>query len=176
MNMLIREVDRHSVADFGRCGNSFAVSSKLVLRVENGAIRYSIVDVPPYTKQYQEEFDLEFYLQDPDRAIFCAYVDEELAGEIRLRKHWNGYVYIDSVAVDSNYRRQGVGSSLIERAVEWAKAKELPGIMLETQDINVPACMLYEKCGFVLGGFDLFLYWNSPDSRDEIALYWYLMF
>lgn len=28
------------------------------------------------------------------------------------------------------------------------------GVMLETQNVNVPACQLYARCGFVLGGFD----------------------
>ena len=51
-----------------------------------------------------------------------------------------------------------------------------PGVTLETQDNNVPACMLYEKCGFVLTGFDLYAYRNFPEARNEIALYWYLIF
>ena len=177
MNIIIREFDRYNVEDFGRCDSSFTVSSKLILNAENGTISYTIVDVPPYTKQYEaEEFDSKFYMDHPDRAIFFAYLDEELAGEIRLRKNWNGYAYIDSVVVDSKFRNQGVGRVLIKQAIEWAKAKGFPGLMLETQGNNVPACHFYERCGFELRGFDTHLYKASDPSTDEIALYWYLIF
>src|SRR6266540_4380083 len=159
MKIIIREIDQYNVEDFDRCDSSFTVSSKLILNAENGTISYTIVDVPPYTKQYRaEEFDSKFYLDHPDRAIFFAYLEEELAGEIRLRKNWNGYAYIDSIAVDSKFRNQGVGRALIKQAMEWAKTKDFPGVMLETQDNNVTACHFYENCGFELRGFDTHLY------------------
>ena len=177
MNLIIREIDPYNVEDFGRCDNSFTVNSKLILNVENGTIRYTSVDISPYTKQYEaEEFDSKFYMNHSDRAVFFAYLDEELSGEIRLRKYWNGYAYIDSIAVDSKFRNQGVGHALIKQAVEWAKIKGFPGLMLETQDNNVAACRLYESCGFELRGFDTHLYKAIHPSTDEIALYWYLMF
>ncbi len=177
MKIIIREIDQYNVEDFDRCDSSFTVSSKLILNAENGTISYTIVDVPPYTKQYRaEEFDSKFYLDHPDRAIFFAYLEEELAGEIRLRKNWNGYAYIDSIAVDSKFRNQGVGRALIKQAMEWAKTKDFPGVMLETQDNNVTACHFYENCGFELRGFDTHLYKGLNPDADEIALYWYLMF
>lgn len=69
-----------------------------------------------------------------------------------------------------------IGQALMERAVEWAKSKGFPGMMLETQSNNVAACRLYERCGFMLGGFDSYLYKALDPGTDEIALYWYLMF
>jgi len=62
------------------------------------------------------------------------------------------------------------------RAVAWAETKQLPGIMLETQNNNVAACRFYERCGFKLGGFDRYLYKGITQSTEEIALYWYLFF
>ena len=99
-----------------------------------------------------------------------------LAGQVRVLKWWNGYAYIGSIVVDNKYRRQGVGRVLIARVVDWAKSKGLPGVMLETQSNNVGACRLYESCGFVLGGFDEYLYKGLNPATDEIALYWYLIF
>lgn len=177
MNLIIREIDQYSVEDLGRCDNSFTVSSKLVLNAEEGRIGFTIVDVSPYIKQYgPEDFDAEFYMDHPDRAVFFAYLDEELAGEIRLRKYWNDYAYIDNIAVDPKFRRQGTGGALIEQAIEWAKEKGFPGIMLETQNINVAACKFYESCGFELRGFDTHLYKGLDPATDEVALYWYLLF
>ena len=74
------------------------------------------------------------------------------------------------------FRGKGVGMALMTHAIEWARMQEFPGMMLETQNNNVPACKLYEKCGFVLGGFDQYAYKNFPESKNEIALYWYLIF
>lgn len=177
MDILIFEADQHTIQQAKKEGSSFLVHSRLVLSAGDGRISYTIVDVPVYKKQYGTEvFDPNSYLDHPDKVILFACVDEELTGQIRLQKWWNGYAYIDDIAVDEKYRRQGVGRNLIQSAIAWAKAKGFPGIMLETQDNNIPACKLYETCGFVLGGFDSHAYRNFPDVRDEIALYWYLIF
>ncbi len=63
----------------------------------------------------------------------------------------------------------------MQEAIAWARSKQLPGIMLETQNINVAACRFYESCGFKLGGMDRFLYKGISKDLDEIALYWYLL-
>lgn len=52
----------------------------------------------------------------------------------------------------------------------------MPGIMLETQNNNVAACKFYEKCGFVIGGFDFLVYTGLDKTSDEVAIYWYLHF
>jgi streptothricin acetyltransferase len=69
------------------------------------------------------------------------------------------------------------------QAIGWARERGLPGVMLESQNIplagtfrNGAACRLYESCGFVLGGFDSYLYRGVMPGTREIALYWYLMF
>lgn len=177
MNITIREMDETTVQSVKQYGSSFEVTSKLVLHAENGKIHYTIIDVPPYRKQYGlERFDPETCVSNPNRIVFFAYVNDELAGQIRVSKNWNAYAYIHDIAVDEKYRGQGVGRALMERAIEWAKSQGFPGMMLETQDNNVAACRFYERCGFELCGFDTHLYKAMDPGTDEIALYWYLMF
>jgi ribosomal protein S18 acetylase RimI-like enzyme len=177
MNITICEMDESSIHSVKQYGSSFEVTSKLALHAEDGKISYTVVEVPPYTKQYAaEKFDPETYVARPDRVVFFAYVEDELVGQIRLLKYWNGYGYIDDIAVEPGFRGRGVGQALIERAIEWAKSNGLPGLMLETQDNNVVACRLYERCGFELCGFDTHLYKGLDMVSDEIALYWYLIF
>ena len=177
MDITIREIDNSTIQYAKKYGSSFEVRSKLVLSAENGKISYTIVDVPPYTKQYEaEEFDVRAYICNPDQIIFIAFAGSEPIGQIRLRKYWNAYAYIDDISVDAEYRCEGIGRALMVRAMEWARSREFPGIMLETQDNNVPACRLYERCGFKLRGFDTHLYKGVDPSTDEIALYWYLIF
>ena len=48
------------------------------------------------------------------------------------------------------------------------------GLKLETQNVNVPACLFYRNYGFTLGGYDRYLY-NALAEKDEIALFWYYM-
>ena len=177
MNITIREIDRDTLKDVNRCDAAFTVDSKLVLHAEDGVIRYSIVSVEPYRKQYVfEEKDYPSYISSPDRIVYFAYIDGHLSGQITVTKHWNAYAWIDDFAVDVEFRRHGVGRALMQKAVDWARSKRLPGIMLETQDINVPACRFYENFGFTLRGFDTYLYKGSNPDTDEIALYWYLIF
>ena len=99
-----------------------------------------------------------------------------MIGQIRLRRFWNGYAYIEDIFVEPDYRGEGIGRTLIEHAFAWAKEKGFPGLMLETQDNNVAACRLYARCGFELRGFDTHLYKAQDPSSDEMALYWYLIF
>ncbi len=176
MKITLYEMDNDTLHQVNQCDASFTIDSKLVLSAENGKISYTVINVPPYTKQYDtEETDYKTFLSNPEKTIFFAYADDELAGQIRVMKHWNAYAYIDDVAVDTKFRRQGVGHALIERAIEWAKEKGFPGLMLETQNNNVAACALYERCGFKLRGFDTHLYKGLNPNTDEIALYWYLI-
>jgi ribosomal protein S18 acetylase RimI-like enzyme len=177
MKITIEEFSAHNRHDLNRCDGAFTVDAKLLLHAENGVPSYTIVCVPPYTKQYpRNEIDLESYLAQLDKGIFFAYAGGQLAGQIILFKNWNGYAYIDDIAVDARFRRQGIGRALIQQAIAWAKARRLPGIMLETQNINVPACLFYQRCGFVLGGFDRYLYRGLDPDTEEIAMYWYIFF
>jgi ribosomal protein S18 acetylase RimI-like enzyme len=177
MNIIIRELDKDTVHQLKKEGNSFEVNSKLVLSAEKGRISYTIMDVAPYIKKYwDEEFDSRSYINNPDKIAFFACLDDEPIGQIRVKKHWNGYAYIEDIAVDPQCRRQGVGRVLMERAINWAKIKGFPGVMLETQDNNVAGCHLYASCGFKLYGFDTYSYKGLDSSTDEIALYWYLIF
>ncbi len=177
MKITIREIGPGDVPAVKKGGSSFEVRSKLILHAEAGKISYTTVDVPTYTKQYGvEEVDPASYVSNPDRIIFFAYMDNELAGQIRVLRHWNAYAYIDDIAVNEKHRGQGVGRALISRAIEWAKEKGFPGIMLETQNNNVVACRLYQSCGFELCGFDTHLYKALDPGTEEIALFWYLVF
>jgi len=69
-----------------------------------------------------------------------------------------------------------VGTALIGAAIDWAKARNMPGAMLETQNNNVAACRLYQGQGFVFAGFDANLYRGLDPASREVALFWYLVF
>ena len=47
------------------------------------------------------------------------------------------------------------------------------GLVAETQNTNVSACLLYERAEFLLGGYDSMLYAALPGISREVALFWY---
>lgn len=59
--------------------------------------------------------------------------------------------YINNVAVDEKYRRQGVADELIEAFVRFGQA-QLAFLTLEVRASNVPAISLYAKHGFEEAG------------------------
>jgi len=74
------------------------------------------------------------------------------------------------IRILQQFRRKGVGSALFRAAEDWARAMGSRELIVETQNINVPACRLYESQGCVLGEIDRSAY---PDFPDEIQLLWH---
>lgn len=173
MSLVIRAHDQQAVGDAYGFDDSFLVESELALFTEDGILRYEFVSVPPYRKRYREE-DLSAERIFSDKDVFLAFVDDSLVGRVVLSEGWNHYAWVEDIAVDARRRRAGVGRALMDRAIAWAVGRGLPGIRLETQNNNVPACRFYESYGFHLGGFDRDLYRGLDEATTEIALYWYL--
>jgi ribosomal protein S18 acetylase RimI-like enzyme len=177
MEILIEVVNKTNFQDVGNYDGEFVIESELILRAENNQIWYSVVDRPSAKKRYDtKDIDYATYINHPEKAVFLAYADGKAAGQIILQKHWNNFAYIYDIVVDENFRRLGIGRALIAEARRWAEENGLPGIMLETQTNNVPACHFYESCGFKLGGFDKYLYSGQDTNTDEVAMFWYLHF
>ena len=171
------ELNPKNIKDINKCNDEFIIDSKLVLHLENGEIKYTIVQIPVTSKRYgKDDIDYTTYIDNVNKVVFLAYVDGQIAGQIILRKNWNKFAYIEDITVDVQFRRQGIGRELILRAERWARNHNLAGSMLETQNNNVPACLFYERCGFRLSGFDAYLYKGIYPSTEEVALYWYRIF
>jgi ribosomal protein S18 acetylase RimI-like enzyme len=175
MNITIRKIDEHESPQTKSFSRKSPVTSRLVLGIENEKLTYTIVPVEPYEREYTVE-DTDYGFDDPNVTVFFAEVDGNLAGRIKLMRWWNRFGYVEDVVVNPDYRGMGIGRKLLERGIQWARENNYPGVMLETQDDNVPACMLYQSCGFVLSGFDRNVYKAINPDTKETALYWYLIF
>lgn len=104
------------------------------------------------------------------------WLDGRAVGHIVMSTHWSGFAYIDELAVDESARRHGVARSLLDVAQFWSRKRNLPGIVLETQNNNLAACRLYERCGYVVGGVDHMRYRGIDPYTRETAIFWYLIF
>ncbi len=57
-------------------------------------------------------------------------------------------LYLDRFGVNVDYARRGIGSRMLDRARETARALGAKNLRLFVVDVNRPAIRLYEKCGF----------------------------
>lgn len=165
--------------DMYKANQPFQLIGRILPRYENGTWSYrEELFSEPREKQYpDDEEDWGAYIDDPDKAIFLCYEEEQCAGQIILRRDWNRYAFIEDISVAAAFRGRGVGTALMKRAVEWAREKELCGLALETQDNNLLACRFYKKFGMEIGAVNTMLYKNAPKPWcDEIAVFWYLKF
>ncbi|OCR24878.1 GNAT family acetyltransferase [Pseudomonas syringae] len=156
---------------------TFTVSGFALAQVGQSVERWEIEPVEPYSKNYgidsQEFCD---YRDAADSTVLVAWLDDRAVGHVVLSTHWNGFAHIDELAVDASARRNGVARALLDVAQFWSRKQDLPGIMLETQNNNLAACKLYERCGFVVGGVDHMRYRGIDPHTREAAIFWYLLF
>jgi len=156
---------------------SFEVSEYGTAHIGRPVSQWPVTPIVPYSKCYgidPEEFGS--FRNAPDSEIFMAYLDDEPVGHLVVSTNWNGFAHIDELAVHAPARRHGVAKALLDVAQFWSRKKKLPGIMLETQNNNLGACRLYERCGYVLGGIDHLRYRGIDRHTAEVALFWYRLF
>lgn len=65
-------------------------------------------------------------------------------------------------------RGQGVGAALFVAARSWAHEKGFAGLLVETQDTNVPACRFYLKMGCRVISYEPAVYESLPDEARLI--------
>lgn len=175
--LTIESISNSNLHHINKTDTAFTVDSILKIKLSENKFSYEIESVSPYEKVYgYEKMDYSTFINNKEKTVFFAFVDEELAGQIIVTKHWSFYARIEDIRIQKKFRGQGIGSKLIKRAIEWAKAINCIGMVVETQSVNAKACLFYEKNGFVLGGADIFVYKASPLEKNEILLNWYLLF
>ena len=73
-----------------------------------------------------------------------------LLGQVALRRsQWAGVVLLETIFVDPDHHRRGVGKLLFEFALEWARRTSSVAMMIFA---NPPAVPFYEKLGAITFG------------------------
>lgn len=106
---------------------------------------------------WEEEYDHNDYTA----TLFNAYEDEKVVGAARL---YAGK--IGRIAVLSDYRGQGIGSSLVERCEKAAIEQGFTKVKLAAQLESIP---FYEKQGYTFYG-DIFLDAGIPHRNMKKLL------
>lgn len=177
MSVEIIKMGTEQIHDINKPNQPFLVTGKIVPRFDGNEWSFDeVIYESPYYKEYpNDEIDYSDYIDNKDKVVFLSYMNGECVGQIRLRINWNEYCFVEDIAVSTSYRGRGIGTLLMQKAVEWAKSNRMHGLMLETQDNNLSACRFYRKCGFKIGGVDAMLYANFNNSSEK-AMFWYMVF
>ena len=122
----------------------------------------------PIEKKDQSKL-FEQNIEEP--RVFVAKVNGEQVGWIELGyQRWNNRMRVWEFLVKEGFREKGVGTLLMNKAVEIARKKGARMVVLETQSWNVQAIDFYIKYGFELIGLDVYAYSNHDIEKNDVRL------
>jgi RimJ/RimL family protein N-acetyltransferase len=105
---------------------------------------------------------------DPEGAWFVAEIDGELVGSASIQGR--GVAHL-GMQVARSHRGHGIGSSLLEASIGWARHAGAHKVALEVWPHNNAAIALYEKFGFEREGY-LRKHWRrrSGELWDSVVM------
>ena len=90
--------------------------------------------------------------EQPD-GVFVAAMDGKVVGfAVVMHREWFNIAYLDYIQVKKDYINKGVGHSLIQECLIWAREKSSRIIYTETGKDNERAIKFYQRHGFNITG------------------------
>ncbi|HET8652800.1 MAG TPA: ribosomal protein S18-alanine N-acetyltransferase [Gaiellaceae bacterium] len=93
---------------------------------------------------------------------------DRLVGYLIISRYADAW-HIMNVAIDSDYRRRGIATQLLNRLFELTASDDRRGYTLEVRVSNGHAIKLYEGLGFVARGIRRGYY---TDNREDALIMW----
>ncbi len=103
-----------------------------------------------------------------DQRIGGAVIAFDTPDLYRLRGRHDLAVLWD-LRIDDEFRRSGAATALFRASETWAHERGCTALEVETQQVNVPACLFYARMGCSLAAVDRHAYADSP---EEVQLIW----
>ena len=175
-----------AVAELGRISIAFGVQSRFEIREGRGGRDFTLAERPVdprYIKDYdatesggpsqwRSRFDMSGW-----GLIVAARGDAWVGGAVvaarspgtDMLEGLDDFALLWDIRAAPSFRGQGIGSSLMNASIGWARARGCAEVKVETQDINVPACRFYASSGFQLRAIDRPAY----PGLDEVQMLWY---
>lgn len=110
-------------------------------------------------------------LSNPLSLWYVAMDGEKLVGYVGSQTVLDGSDMMN-IAVDPNYRRQGVARLLIEKLIDGVREKGAICLLLEVRASNDPAIRLYQKLGFSQVGRRPNYYHNPKEDALILRKEW----
>jgi RimJ/RimL family protein N-acetyltransferase len=109
-----------------------------------------------------------------DAAVYVAEADAgELVGRLSVSRDTHPasrHVADLGLMVARGWRGRGIGTALLEAAVDWARASGVRKLELHVFPWNGPALQLYEKFGFEREGYRKGHYLRAGEDVDAILM------
>ncbi len=109
----------------------------------------------------------------PHAAVFVAEADDRIIGRLSLARDSHPaspHVADLGLMVEAGYRRQGIGTALLDQAVEWAREVGVEKIELHVFPHNEAAIRLYERFGFEREGIRRRHYRRRDERLDAVLM------
>ena len=187
MRVDVRKESLSALSDYASIPIAFSTSTILEVKwIANGLGGVRMVDATldqPLTKDFDEDEPVEGWHSLGDIShwgFFAAFVDGQRVGGAVVAHKTPGVHMLEGredlavlwdVRVHSSVRRCGVGTRLLDHAIQFARVSGYAFLKVESQNTNPAACRFYAKNGFSLGGVRRGVYAEYP---DEVQLLWYL--
>jgi predicted N-acetyltransferase YhbS len=94
----------------------------------------------------QTSADWHSFLRQSPKGCFVVEQDSKVVGTVTTMTYENRFAWIGMVLVDPEYRKQGIGTQLLGKAIEYLDQSHVPAIKLDATPVGKP---LYTKLGFV---------------------------
>ena len=172
--MKIKIIDASSQEDIRLKNEPFTLRGQMIPAFIDGQWSYEIRSYPDdeiYEMCFPDE-NYDFDVMKENTVFIGAYDGDKCVGLAVLQDYWFKYMYLNDLKVCRQYRRQGIGQALLEKAKEVAVSKGYKGIYTVGQDNNLAACMFYIKAGFRIGGYDNCVYsGTNQEGKADIIFY-----
>ena len=188
MNVEVISESSVDLDEYARVSISFTVAEVLDDAAVDAALRGDPIAAVPLEVPYEKNYDSQPGSRPVDwRAGFdidewqfvAAFLDgRRVGGAVLIPNGRVGLEPLDGhvdpallwdIRVAPAVRRQGIGAALLDHVTREARERGATELLVETQQVNVPACRFYAAHGFRLLGAQRHAYPNLP---GETQLLW----
>ncbi len=167
--MFLKQLDNN---EYGRKKYKSEIRSDKYLSIEPKGDGFDIkwVKTDETPVRFLEDEMLSEWLESP--VAYGAFDNDKLIGFVEgFLEKWNNRYRISNICVfEQDVRSKGVGTQLLEKILDVAKASGARMAVLETQSYNSKAISFYQKNGFEIIGFDRYAYSNDGPEEHNMRI------
>lgn len=151
----------------------------LVRGEETFSITYKVyeseLELPSIMKLIQKDlsepysiYTYRYFIHNWPKLCYLALYEDKCVGcivcKLDIHRQMIKRGYIAMLAVDKDYRKLKIGTTLVQKAIRVMVANQADEVVLETEITNQPALKLYENLGFVRDKRLFHYYLNGVDA------------
>ena len=163
MSFVVRPADPADAQGLKELGDAVAAEPEGWLATNNGW--RSVADERRYLRAIRRY---------PHAAVYVAEAEDgSIVGRLSLARDQHPasrHVADLGLMVAASHRRRGIGTALLEAAVDWSRANDVCKLELHVFPWNTAAIALYEKFGFEREGYRKRHYRRGDEFADAVLM------